>query len=348
MSKIYANPFYWGKPVKGNYYVARETEQQHITATLEKQLPLIISGHRGAGKTSLIKHITENAPQSSIYIDLSFVISRTDLIDHLLAALEKSSPEISRSEQYKSIQDNQEAGLAPICDLLHIHAKQTGTNFIVVWDEFHHIAKLKDNIIPEMKKYLHAKRGISHIFISHREDILHDIFADKQSPFFSQQEFLILKSLDDQAFNRFLTRRFRQMGLSDFDLAQRVLEFTDGQAQLTQKFAHSLAQLWLEGTTARLMEKTLNKMLIEHDTLFTSFWDSFGLNERRLLLGLASGHSQPTELEFIKKYKLSATSTAHNTVLKLLREGWLVNRDEGYYIYDPLFLKWLQNAGGIT
>ena len=60
---------------------------------------------------------------------------------------------------------------------------------------------------------------------------------------------------------------------------------------------------------------------------------------------MADGHSRPTELGFIKKYKLSATSTAHNTTLKLLREGWLINRDEGYYIYDPLFLKWLQSPG---
>jgi hypothetical protein len=60
-----------------------------------------------------------------------------------------------------------------------------------------------------------------------------------------------------------------------------------------------------------------------------------------LLLGLAAGYSRPTELGFIDRFGLSATSTAHNTVIKLVREGWLVNRDEGYHIYDPLFLAWL-------
>ena len=136
------------------------------------------------------------------------------------------------------------------------------------------------------------------------------------------------------------------MGLTDFDLPDAIFKFTEGQPQLTQYLAHALAQLWLEGNTTRMLQRTLSKLLKEHNVLYTSMWDSFGLNEKRLMLGLAEGFSRPTELGFIRQFGLSATSTAHNTATKLVREGWLVNRDEGYHIYDPLLLQWLQSRAG--
>ncbi|MCF6238393.1 MAG: hypothetical protein L3J79_06230 [Candidatus Marinimicrobia bacterium] len=226
--------------------------------------------------------------------------------------------------------------------------KESDQKFILVWDEFQHVVKLKDHILEDLKVDLRDRRDITHVFVSHRQDILHDIFDDKLNPFFKSKAILVLNNIETKAFNRFLTQRFRRMGLSDFDLADTVLKFTEGHPQMTQKFAHALAELWLEGSSTRLMERTMKKMLENHETAFTTWWDSFRLNEKRLFLGLASGYSHPTELEFIKRFKLSATSTVHNTVLKLLREGWLINRDEGYHIYNPLFVKWLQQGKGLS
>lgn len=350
MSKVYANPFHWGSFVSGNHYLARPLEQEHLSNAIEKQVHLVISGQRGTGKTSILKHALLNSRSiPSIYMDLSFVTSREDLINLLLDAFEKSFPEEKTAERTKSLRP-QKGGVsfAPVIDLWYNKVKQNSQKFTFVWDEFHHLVKLKDGILEELKQNLRDRRRITHIVASHREDILDDIFGNRQDPFFPRIEKLTIKHIDQKAFNRFLTQRFRRMGLSDFDLADAVLTFTDGHPQITQKFAHALAELWLEGSSTRLMERTLHKILESHDHIFTAWWDSFGLNEKRLLLGLASGYSRPTELAFIKKFKLSATSTAHNTVLKMLREGWLINRDEGYHIYNPLLLKWLQLGKGLS
>lgn len=349
MSKIYANPFCWGKAVSGNHYLARPEEQALIFTAMEKQLHLVIFGQRGTGKTSLIKFALEKSSLDSIYLDLSFVVSREDLINLLLDAIEKSFPHIKQTEQIESIRiEKQAASLAQVFDLWYACVKQNDQKFTLVWDEFQQLVRLKDNIIDELRDTLRDRFGITHIFSSNREDILRGIFDDHLNPFFYHREHLMVGHLDKKDFNRFLSQRFRRMGLSDFDLAGAVLKFTDGHPQLTQQFAHALAQLWLEGSSTRLMARTLKKMLETHDALFAVQWDNFGLNEKRLFLGLASGYSRPTELGFIKKFKLSATSTAHNTVLKLLREGWLVNHDEGYHIYNPLFLKWIEQGKGLV
>lgn len=343
MSKIYANPFKWGKPVSGNQYISRPVEQENITEAIEKQNHLIITGPRGTGKTSLIKHTLDQVSTASIYLDLSFVVSRGDLINLLLDALGKRFPHTKVGDQIKAMQAAEEdSALAPVFDLLYDQVKQSKRKFSIAWDEFQHLVKLKDDTIDELRTCLKDKQGIAHIFISHREDILHDIFKDKRHHFFKHHEQLSISHIDPKAFNLYLTQRFRRMGLNDFDLANAMLSFTEAQPQLTQQLAHSLAQLWLEGTTTRLLDRSIQKMLSENNDLFALLWDHFGLNEKRLFLGLANGYSHPTELSFIRKFKLSATSTAHNTALKLLREGWLVNRDEGYHIYNPLFLKWLQ------
>ncbi len=349
MSNIYANPFTWGKPVSGNNYIARPDEQEHITTVIDKQIHLIITGQRGMGKTSLVKHVLNQPSNASIYLDLSFVVSRGDLINLILDAVEKNFPLAKAEGQTKALRvKDQDSALTPVFELLYDLVKLSKRKFSIAWDEFQHLVKLKDDLIGELRGILRNRQGITHIIISHREDILHNIFDDRGHPFFGQYEQLSINNLDLKAFNHFLTQRFRRMGLSDFDLADAVLNFTNGQTQLTQQLAHSLAQLWLEGTTTRLLDRSIRKMLTEHNDLFAFLWDGFGLNEKRLFLGLAAGYSHPTELGFIRKFKLSATSTAHNTTLKLLREGWLINRDEGYHIYNPLFLKWLRQNKGIA
>lgn len=349
MSKIYANPFFWGEPSKGSHYIQRPEEQEHINVAIEKQLNMIITGYRGTGKTSLLKHVLGKSQIPSIYLDLNFVVSKDGLADLLLDALEKCFPELKSSEQVLALRKSDHgASLTPIFDQWYSAVKQSSQKFTIVWDEFQHLIKFKDNIIEDLRENLRDRRGITHIFVSHREDIMREIFDDHSNPFFYHREHLFISNLDLDAFNRFLTQRFRRMGLSDYDLADSILKFTKGQAQLTQKVAHSLAQIWLEGTTTRLLDRTINKMLTKHNIIFASDWDNFGLNEKRLFLGLSKGNAHPTELSFIKEFGLSATSTAHNTVLKLLREGWLLAHDEGYYIYDPLFLKWLQNGKSLS
>lgn len=348
MSKIYANPFNWGEPVSGSQYIQRPDELQHVLSILEKPSHLILSGYRGTGKTSFIKNLVEKASQPSVYLDLRFIVSREGLINLLLDALEQSFPIAKAEGRISPLRSAaHELELSSIFDVWFELVKKSNKKFITVWDEFQHLVKLKENVADELKEGLKHRRGFSHIFISHRSDVLHEVFNDKKNPIFNNQEFYELKNLEAKACSKFLSQRFRRMGLSDFDLPDAVYGYTKGQPQLTLKVAHALAQLWLEGTTTRLLARTIPKLLTEHNALFTAMWDGFGVNEKRLLLGLASGYSHPTELGFIKKFGLSATSTAHNTVSKLVREGWLANQDEGYYIYDPLFLNWLEKREGL-
>ncbi len=349
MSKIYANPFKWGEPVGSTHYISRPEEQSLILAAIEKQLPMVVSGNRGSGKTSLVKQVIDKCLIPSIYLDLSFIVSREGLINLLLDGIEQSYPKAKTDGSTASIRTlGAAAPLDSIFDLWVELVKNNGKKFCIVWDEFQHLARQKENIVEDLRACLKERRSISHIFISPRGDILKEIFSDPKKPFFAKIETLTVAALNQKSVSRYLTQQFRRLGLSDFDLPDAIWNFTRGQAQFTQKLAHALAQIWLEGTTTRLLDRSIAKMLVEENVLFTALWDNFGLNEKRLLLGLASGYSRPTELGFIRKFGLSATSTAHNTVLKLLREGWLVNRDEGYYIYDPLYLKWLQTTRGLA
>ena len=343
MTRIYANPFSWGDPVSGSHYVSRPKEESQVATAIEKQLHLIITGGRGNGKTSLVQHVLEQSSIASAYLDFTFAVSRNDLIRILLNAMASSFPRAVKEGRTARLEPTTDEGaaLAPTLNLWYDLVKESSQKFTMVWDAAHFLVKMKDDVLGEMREILRERRGITHIFISHREDVLNEIFEDQLNPFFYQREMLYVKNIMEADFEKYLTQSFRRMGLSDFDLARTLLRFSHGQPQLTQRMAHSLAQLWLEGNTTRLVDRTIEKLLKELHTRYTSNWDDFGLNERRLLVGLAAGYSHPTELEFIRMYGLSATSTAHNTVLKLLREGWIINRQEGYHILDPLFLKWL-------
>ncbi len=348
MSKIYANPFNWGEPVKGNHYIQRPEDQSVILAAIENQSHLVLTGNRGTGKTSLIKNTLDKQSEAYIHLDLHFVVSREDLIQLLLQALETSFPQVITDKHAKALMaESESTHLQNIFNLWYELVKQSNNKFVFIWDEFQHLIKIKEDIVEELRSGLSGKTGISHIFISHRKDMLLDVFGDDKKSFFRNQAFYELENLEQKSCLQYLSQRFRRMGLSDFDLPSALYQFTAGQPLLTQRLAYTVAQIWLEGTSSRLLQRSIEKLLKERNILFTALWDNFGLNEKRLLLGLASGYSRPTELGFIAKFGLSATSTAHNTVLKLVREGWLVNRDEGYHIYNPLFLAWLQKGGAL-
>ena len=348
MSKIYANPFNWGEPVKGNHYVQRPEDQAFILASIEKQSHLLLTGQRGTGKTSLLKFVMDKNTTPYIHLDLRFIVSREELFELLLKALATSFPMVETDKRFKSLAtDVNNANLKSIFDIWYELVKGSNTKFILVWDEFQHLTKFKENIVEELRLSLNGRRGITHIFVSHRTDILRQVFGNDNKAFFKNQEIYELENLEQKACTRYLPQRFRRMGLSDFDLPEAVYKYTGGQPLFTQRLAYTVSQIWLEGTTARLLQRSIAKLLKERNILFTALWDNFGLNEKRLLLGLASGFSRPTELGFIARFGLSATSTAHNTVTKLVREGWLMNRDEGYHIYDPLFLSWLQKREGL-
>lgn len=343
MSKIYANPFSWGEPVSGSHYVERPEDRTAILAILEKQNHLLLAGRRGTGKTSLLKNVLEKHTTPSIHLDFRFVVSRQEVYEVLLKALATSFPMVEIDERLKAMNgDVNSANLKNIMDLWTEMVRASDENFIMVWDEFQHLAKFKENILDELKTSLKGRRGLVHVFVSHRKDFLLDLFGTGSKACFRNQTHYELENLEEKECIQYLSQRFRRMGLSDFDLPAAIYKFTQGQPLFTQRLAYTLAQLWLEGTTTRLLPRSIDKLMKERNVLFTAMWDNFGLNERRLLIGLASGYSRPTELGFIDRFGLSATSTAHNTVIKLLREGWLVNRDEGYHIYDALFLGWLQ------
>lgn len=343
MSKIYANPFSWGEPVKGGHYVQRPEDQTAILEILEKQSHLLLAGRRGTGKTSLVKQVLDKHTIPSVHLDFRFIVSRQEVYELLLKALASSFPTIEIDERLKALNgDTKNANLKNIFDLWVQMVKGSNQRFVIVWDEFQHLSKFKENIFDELKTSLKGKRDITHVFISHRKDILLELFGRSEKAYFRKQTYYELENLGEKECTRYLSQRFRRMGLSDFDLPAAIFKFTQGQPLFTQRLAYTLAQLWLEGTTTRLLQRSINKLLKERNVLFTAMWDNFGLNEKRLLIGLASGQSRPTELGFIARFGLSATSTAHNTVIKLVREGWVVNRDEGYHIYDALFLSWLQ------
>ncbi|MCF7807293.1 MAG: ATP-binding protein [Candidatus Marinimicrobia bacterium] len=348
MSKIYSNPFVWGVPVTGSRYLTRPVEEEQIHSCIEKKQPLVLTGYRGSGKTSMMQAVASKFHGVSMYLDLGFVVGEESTINLLKQQIKVTFPELKDDARLNSNTTGEAEAFASVSQLLFDHIKDKDKKLMIIWDEFQHVIKLKEDVLGLIKKNIAGRRDVMHVFISHREDQMQQTFGVKGDRFFPKTQFLHLENLGREAIKSYLTKNFRQMGLTDFDLPESIINFTNCQPCLTQKFAHAIARCWLEGTTTRLMERASKKLLDEEDTSFARWWDGFGVNEKRLFLGLANGYSRPTELGFIDQFGLSATSTAHNTVLKLLREGWLVNRDEGYYIYDPLFLLWLKNRNNIT
>jgi len=190
MSRIYANPFFWGTPVTGKHYISRTSEQNQITAAMEHQQHVLISGRRGCGKTSLVQQVLQHTTIPSAYLDCRFVDNRETLIMLLLQSLETSFPAVRHLEQWQTLRKNPEQNtLTAVFDLWNEQIKQSEKKFTLVWDDFHNLTGSKNHLLDELIVNLTGRRGMTHISISHREDVLTAVFDNPAKQVFSQQLF---------------------------------------------------------------------------------------------------------------------------------------------------------------
>ena len=127
---------------------------------------------------------------------------------------------------------------------------------------------------------------------------------------------------------------------------QSICHRTDGHPFYTQHLCHALWELCEENTsvTDDLIENAVQTLLERESYAYTALWESFSLNQRRFLKGLANelGIVKPFASDFIRRYRLRSASNIQR-VLESLLDKDVVDRDNGSFIItDRFFRIWIQ------
>jgi len=91
MAKLLVNPFKFGDPVEGEYYLPRPELAKTISQFLGNRIHVVLIGPRRFGKTSFVLDLLKDLEQESyicLFVDIFNITSHRDFLQQMLRALE--------------------------------------------------------------------------------------------------------------------------------------------------------------------------------------------------------------------------------------------------------------------
>ena len=372
------NPFFFGRTVASAAFINRHREIHDIAANLSRGQSLILFSPRRYGKTSLIKRAIEQMKKQGIlvfYFDLyrmttldqfctcysQGIISAIrspmqkafDLIRSLLPSLkprlvfsEPGGPSVEVEASLETLRRS--ATLKELFDSIETYCVRNKKRGCVVFDEFQEITAIAEgNIIErEMRAAFQHHSAVAYAFLGSQYHLMHDLFADKNRPFYHFGAHYELDVIAEDEWVPFIRDNFvrGQKSMSE-EVCRGLAGITRGHPYYTQLLCSTLWDQTVKERviTASMVQKALSTALEKEGHAFHELWDSLKPDERTLISAIAREENVPEifSAAFSGRHHLGAASSIQRTVSRLVKRGLLIRKKGSYPVTDPLFLRWI-------
>jgi hypothetical protein len=364
------NPFYYGGAVKDNHFCNRIDEIKELSDDINAGLNILIYAPRRFGKTSFVLKTLEKLEKDEdikyIFLDIFHISTIDEFINLYFNAIAKSleKPTDEVIKFFKSIINirpninvnfdsignpsfslalNGESRIQTLEDVLNIplHLAKD-KKIVIVFDEFQQIATLDIEAKLRSIIQLHSNK-ISYIFMGSKKSILHNMFLDKNRPFYKSVKHFKIQKIQQNVWSEFITSNFTKTDKTiDIKYINKIIDITKGFPYYTQQFAY---ELWIKTNQKvddDIFKDTLKTIIEREDDLFSIEWDNLTLNQQKALKIIINKNGKNLyDEEYLVQYKLKVGS--FQTALKGLVAKDIVDKVKNiYYLQDPLFEYWLK------
>ncbi len=227
-------------------------------------------------------------------------------------------------------------------------ARRRRCRAIVVFDEFQRILEYENDLAERtLRSVIQDQQGVAYIFLGSRKHLIQKMFLDQSRPLYRSGAHYPLETIETKHWIPFVRRRFLKFDkvISD-ELIRSVCQLTGGHPFYTQHLCHVLWELCESEAevASETLTKAINILLDRESYAYTALWESFGLNQRRFLSGLAAAPAgvQAFGADFIQRNRLRSPSAVQRVVKSLLERD-IIDRDNGsFVISDRFFRLWIQ------
>jgi len=368
------NPFGYGTVVSGERFYDRREECARIVETLSGGNNLVLYAPRRFGKTSLVfKAIGELEAMGfvCVYFDFMQVFSPESfvkLFSKALAAKMGSLPRFAEifATAIKTLRpvlgfgsdgtpelsidfssgSADEATVARLLDLPEKIAGE-GKRLLVFFDEFQEVEKLSAiNFEGLLRGKVQQGRNVNYLFFGSKTHILKSLFNDKGRAFYNAASQMSIGPLPEAETLAFLTEKFAADGMEiDAAAAGKIMEIAGNIPNYIQLLA---AETWqrLAGTggkvTAEIVSGAADTVLGLKSDYYAELFDRQSNSKKELLLALAAhGGKNIFSAEYIRVNALPSAPTLQRAVAGLVADGVIEKNNEGYFIADPFFKRFL-------
>ncbi len=260
------------------------------------------------------------------------------------ALLEKVS-EVKFSEFTVRFRNKQTEEDTLIEDALHYVeslATEKSIFFVIMLDEFQDIIRWGDDTLKRIRAIVQAQKRICYVLAGSATTIMRNLVYDRRSPFYRQLVEIPVKKLDQQTVKDFLEKRFKTVNICpERSQIDKMAVYCGGYPDYLQRLGMELYLTVGEGgsITGECIDKAYEDMILGLDGEFGNYFATFSPLEREILLALATGSVQPSEVaREVRKPIFNISKTLAN----LMNFGIIERPMKGQYrISDPVFGDWL-------
>jgi AAA+ ATPase superfamily predicted ATPase len=317
-----------------------------------KIIPVIVNCYGIPAKSRLAKVLVDRTIESYVHKtgDKAYLKRLAKAIGELAkSALDRVS-EIKFAEFSLKLQNKTTEEDSLIEEALHYVeslAQEKNVFFIVMLDEFQDVVRWGEDTLKRIRTVVQSQKRSCYVLAGSVTSVMNNLVYNRRSPFYRQLVEIPIKKLDKATTSAFLKKRFDLARMRTEDtVVQKIAALSDGYPDYLQRLGLELYLSVGHGgsISEQQVEKAYEDMVLSLDGEFENYFSNFSPLEREILVALATGKIQPSEVaREVRKpiFNISKTLTT------LMNYGIIEKPMKGQYrITDPVFADWLNRRFG--
>lgn len=379
MNKIPTNPFKFGDPVEGDYYLSRPDLERFVSQFLINRIHVVLIGPRRFGKTSfllnLLKNLTEES-HSYIFVDIFNITSHKDFLHQMLRALKtrtswidnlksvltsipkirpKISTQIDTHTGQPSFDFTLDTSLSSENDVKEMiqdvfsGLSKLGKGLIFAIDEFQKITEIDDAgwLEATLRTHMQQLRNTSFIFTGSRRSVIYDMLNNPSRPLYKFCQSIEFPAFGDE-FTEWILKRFKNVGITCHrDAIEHLRGVVQDTPNYVQMVCFHLTALGKTNITIEEVNNALKTVVQQNAYAYQTLLSTLTPTQQRTLRLAAKEGRQIFAKELLSKYEISS-GAALSSAIKALKEKEILDEEgagRGTVVFDdPLFAIWLKTS----
>ncbi len=375
MKKVAVNPFKFGDPVQGDYYLPRPELYGSIKQFLENRIHVVLMGPRRFGKTSFVLHLLnslEKEGYTCLLVDIFNITSHRDFLHQLLRAIrmkegfknkfktwcKKISTLVPKvTADLDSASGSSSFGLTlgklaeedvktTIQDLLE-GLSSLGKKVIVALDEFQKISEIDDQgwLEATLRTHFQHLKNVSFLFTGSRKNLISEMLNNPARPLYRSCQTIEFPAFGPE-FTDWVVQRFKTVGV---ECVKKAVEHLRKLVQDTPNYVQMVCfHLVAQGRSKvdrKDVEEVLETVVRQNAYACQTLLNSLTLAQQRVLRLAANEKQSLFQKEHLVKYEITSAPSLSSSIKALKAKGLLDEEGAGrgaVLFDDPLFAYWLR------
>lgn len=378
--QIVANPFKFGKEVKGNQFYDRTDAFETLYRKLAGGAAnVVMYAPRRYGKTSLVRKVldrfqSEGTP--TVYFDFSKIESVERFCEEYASALYAVTGKAQRALQriadylqhlHPTLSLGGDApvsirfdygmrmnvtSLSSVLDLAEkIAAEELGKPLVVAFDEFQDIGTLSSDIPMEavFRSCIQAHQSVRYVFLGSKTHLMKRMFADKTRPFYKSAATIRLAKPPEAESSAFVKERFASVAIKITDeIAARIVSESANVPYYVQQLSaltfDVVAASGRTNVTSADVDSGITTVLDENADYYVTLFGMCSPTQKRLIAALAREPAAAFTEDYRRRHALGSPSTVHSALNAVVEAGLVESNATGHAIGDPFFARFIRTS----